>query len=171
MLIPIFKTENYNDNDGAYDTVHYYDVEKQIINIKIFSGYTRDISPVIDVNFLNKNQANIKNILVNRIINNEPYIGSGWYLGADRYNFPVTIKNSKNYKGKNAILVEIISKYNNYTYKTDYVAKIKNQEGDVFYISPNCITIDIQLIKEKLFEMEITKLICFAKMRDEKYYF
>lgn len=173
MLIPIFNAEKYTDNDGNYNVVFYYDSLNHNIESKVFGGYNpHEITPEINYDFLNENQANIKSILVNKIIFNNPYMGSGWYLGEDTYNLPVAIKNSKKFKGSNAILVEIFTKYNTYSYKTEYIAKVKNQEGDVYYISPNCISIEMEIIKQKLFEMEISKLFRFGKiLYGEKYYF
>ena len=51
-LIPFFKIEKYNDNDGAFDIVYFYDNENKTIESKKFDNYTRELTPEIETNFL-----------------------------------------------------------------------------------------------------------------------
>jgi hypothetical protein len=171
-LIPINKKERYNDNDGAYEIITYFDTKNNSIITDTLDGYTQKQSPSIDFDFLKQNESKIKNILIDKIIEDDPSIINGFNLGDGKYNIPVNIKNSKKYKGKTAKLVEIFSKYDSYSHRTVSVAKIIGDDGNEYNISPNTITISIDTIRHILMNLKIESLFVFRKSnRDNKYYF
>ena len=55
--IPFFKRERYNDNDGAFAIVYFFNYENNTIVLKQYDGYTREATPEIDSNFKHENEA------------------------------------------------------------------------------------------------------------------
>ncbi len=171
-LIPIYKLDRYNDNDGAYEIIFYFDNNKDEIIGKKLDGYTSKQASEINDKFLKQNEDKIKSILVSQIIKEHPSISSGYKLGSGDYNVQVNVKNSKKYKGNTAELLKIFEQYSNYSRQKVSVAKIKGEDGEIYYISPNTITIPTDSIETMLMGLPINRLFGFdSNNRDNKYYF
>ena len=170
-LIPFFKRERYNDNDGAFDIVYFYDNENKTIESKKFDNYTRELTPEIETNFLKENEALIKNLLIDEIIKENQFIGNCQFIEDGNYNVKATVKGSRKYKGKEAELISIFSQISNFSGKNEKMAKIIGLDGIIYYISASTVSIPIETIIEMLNDLSINDLIRFKSNRNDFYNF
>ena len=119
-LIPFFKIEKYNDNNGAFDIVYFYDNENKTIESKKFDNYTREKSPEVDFDFRKENEALIKNLLISEIIAENQFINYCQFIEDGLYNVQdCTIKGSRKYKGKKATLISLFSRLHQFSLKNE----------------------------------------------------
>ena len=170
-LIPFFKRERYNDNDGAFDIVYFYDNENKTIESKKFDNYTRELTPEIETNFLKENEALIKNLLIDEIIKENQFIGNCQFIEDGNYNVKATVKGSRKYKGKEATLLSLFSQISNFSGKNEKMAKIIGLDGIIYFISAATVSIPIETIIEMLNGLGIYDLINFKPNRNDFYNF
>ena len=170
-LIPFLKLERYNDNDGAFDIVYFFDNENNTIESKKFDNYTREATPEIDLNFKQENEALIKNLLIDEIIKANQFINYCQFIEDGLYNQDCTVKGSRKYKGKTATLVSLFSKINPYSGKNEKMAKIEGLDGLIYYISASTVLIPLEAIKLMLIDLSINDLIRFKLNRNDFYNF
>ena len=170
-LIPFFKLERYNDNDGAFDIVYFFNHENNTIESKQYDGYTRESTPEIDFNFKHENEATIKNLLIDEIIKENQFIGNCQFIEDGKYNVKATVKGSRKYKGKEATLLSLFSKVNDFSGRNEKIAKIIGLDGIIYYISASTVSIPIGTIKEMLNDLTINDLIRFKSNRNDFYNF
>ena len=170
-LIPFFKIEKYNDNDGAYDVVYYFDNENKIIESKKYDNYTREKSPEVDFDFRKENEALIKNLLIDEIIKENQFINNCQFIEYGNYNVKATVKGSRKYKGKEATLLSLFSRLNQFSGKNEKIAKIEGLDGIIYFISASTVSIPIETIREMLIELDIYNLVTFNKNRNDFYCF
>ena len=170
-LIPFFKIERYNDNDGAYDVVYYFDNENKTVELKKFDNYTREATPEVDLNFMQKNEALIKDTLIAEIIKENQFINNCQFIEDGNYNVNALVKGSRKYKGKEAKLISLFSRLNQFSGKNEKMAKIEGLDGIIYFISASTVSIPIETIKEMLNELDIYNLITFNKNRNDFYNF
>ena len=170
-LIPFFKRERYNDNDGAFDIVYFYDNENKTIESKKFDNYTRELTPEIETNFLKENEALIKNLLIDEIIKENQFIGNCQFIEDGNYNVKATVKGSRKYKGKEATLLSLFSQISNFSGKNEKMAKIIGLDGVIYFISASTVTIPIEAIESMLNDLSINDLIRFKSNRNDFYNF
>ena len=170
-LIPFFKIEKYNDNDGAFDIVYFFNNENKTIDSKKFDNYTREKSPEIETNFLKENEALIKNLLINEIIKENQFINNCQFIEDGSYNVDALVKGSRKYKGKEAKLICIFSQISNFSGKNEKMAKIEGLDGIIYLISASTVSISIETIKAMLNELDIYNLVTFNKNRNDFYCF
>ena len=171
-LIPFFKFEKYNDNDGAFDIVYFFNTENNTIESKKFDNYIREKSPEVDFDFKKENEALIKNLLVAEIIKENQFINFCQFIEDGLYNLQdCTVKGSRKYKGKHAKLICIFSQISNFSGKNEKMAKIEGLDGIIYYISASTVSIPIETIKAMLNELDIYYLITFNKKRNYFYNF
>ena len=170
-LIPFFKRERYNDNDGAFDIVYFYDNENKTIESKKFDNYTRELTPEIETNFLKENEVLIKNLLIDEIIKENQFIGNCQFIEDGNYNVKATVKGSRKYKGKEATLLSLFSQISNFSGKNEKMAKIIGLDGIIYYISASTVSIPIETIIEMLNDLSINDLIRFKSNRNDFYNF
>ena len=171
-LIPFFKIEKYNDNDGAFDIVYFFDNQNKTIDSKKFDNYTRELTPEIDFNFLQENEALIKNLLIDEIIKENQFINFCQFIEDGKYNLQdCTVKGSRKYKGKKATLLSLFSKVNDFSGKNEKMAKIEGLDGLIYFISASTVTIPIEAIKLMLNDLNIFDLINFKPNRNDFYNF
>lgn len=171
-LIPFLKLEKYNDNDGAFDIIYFFDNKNKTIESKKFDNYTRELTPEIDFNFMQENEATIKNLLIDKIIKENQFINYCQFIEDGQYNLQnCTVKGSRKYKGKTATLVSLFSKVNDFSGKNEKIAKIEGLDGLIYYISASTVLIQIESIKLMLNDLSINDLINFKPNRNDCYYF
>lgn len=170
-LIPFFKLQKYNDNDGAFDMVYFYDNENKKIDSKKFDNYTREATPEVDFNFLQKNELLIKDTLINEIIQENQFINNCQFFVDGNYNVNALVKGSRKYKGKEAKLISLFSQINAFSGKCEKMAKIIGLDDIIYFISASTVSIPIETIREMLKELEIYDLITFNKNRNDFYCF
>ena len=171
-LIPFFKIEKYNDNDGAFDIVYFFDNKDKTIESKKFDNYTRELTPEIDSFFLQENEATIKNLLIDEIIKENKFINYCQFIEDGNYNLRnCSVNGSRKYKGKIATLLSLLSRVNNFTGKNEKIAKIEGLDGLIYYISASTVLISIETIKIMLNKLDIKKLISFKTNRNDCYDF
>ena len=171
-LIPFFKSEKYNDNDGAFDIVYFYDNENKTIESKKFDNYTREKSPEVDFDFRKENEALIKNLLISEIIAENQFINYCQFIEDGLYNVQdCTIKGSRKYKGKKATLISLFSKVNDFSGKNEKIAKIEGEDGLIYFISASTVSIPLETIREMLNGLDIYSLISFKSNRNDFYNF
>ena len=170
-LIPFFKLEKYNDNDGAFDIVYFFDNENKTIESKKFDNYTRELTPEIETNFLKENEALIKNLLIDEIIKENQFINNCQFIEDGNYNVSSTVKGSRKYKGKEATLLSLFSRSNKFSGKNEKIAKIEGLDGIIYFISASTVSIPIETIREMLNGLGIYDLINFKSNRNDFYNF
>lgn len=170
-LIPFFKIERYNDNDGAYDVVYYFDNENKTVELKKFDNYTREKSPEVDFDFKKENELLIKDALINEIIQENQFINNCQFIEDGNYNVNALVKGSRKYKGKEAKLISLFSRLNQFSGKNEKIAKIEGLDGIIYFISASTVSISIETIKAMLNELDIYNLITFNKNRNDFYNF
>lgn len=170
-LIPFFKKEKYNDNDGAFDIVYFFDNQNNTIESKQYDNYTREATPEIDLNFKHENEALIKNSLIDEIIKENQFINYCQFIEDGNYNVKVLVKGSRKYKGKEATLLSLFSQINNFSGKNEKMAKIEGLDGLIYFISASTVTIPMEAIKLMLNDLSIFELISFKSNRNDFYYF
>ena len=171
-LIPFFKIEKYNDNNGAFDIVYFYDNENKTIESKKFDNYTREKSPEVDFDFRKENEALIKNLLISEIIAENQFINYCQFIEDGLYNVQdCTIKGSRKYKGKKATLISLFSKVNDFSGKNEKIAKIEGEDGLIYFISASTVSIPLETIREMLNGLDIYSLISFKSNRNDFYNF
>ena len=170
-LIPFFKLEKYNDNDGAFDIVYFFDNENKTIESKKFDNYTREATPEVDLNFMQKNEALIKDTLIAEIIKENQFINNCQFIEDGNYNVNALVKGSRKYKGKEAKLISLFSRLNQFSGKNEKMAKIEGLDGIIYFISASTVSIPIETIKAMLNELDIYDLITFNKNRNDFYNF
>ena len=171
-LIPFFKIEKYNDNNGAFDIVYFYDNENKTIESKKFDNYTREATPEIETNFLKENEALIKNLLIDEIIKENQFINYCQFIEDGKYNLQdCIVKGSRKYKGKKATLISLFSRVNYFSGKNEKMAKIEGLDGVIYFISASTVTISIEAIKLMLNDLSINGLINFKPNRNDFYNF
>ena len=171
-LIPFLKLERYNDNDGAFDIVYFFDNENKAIESKKFDNYTREATPEIDINFKHENEATIKNLLIAEIIEDNQFINYCQFIEDGKYNLhDCTVKGSRKYKGKEANLICLFTKINPFSGKNEKMAKIEGLDGLIYYISASTVTIPMEAIKLMLNDLSINDLIRFKSNRNDCYDF
>ena len=159
--IPFLKREKYNDNDGAFDIVYFFDNENKTIDSKKYDNYTREATPEVDLNFMQKNEALIKNLLIDEIIKENQFINNCQFIEDGNYNVNALVKGSRKYKGKEAKLISIFSQISNFSGKNEKMAKIEGLDGIIYYISASTVSIPIETIREMLIELDVYSLITF----------
>lgn len=173
-IIPIYKLEKYNDNDGAYDMIVYFDQgNKKIFKEKLIGSESSKYGDKINYDFFKANEGEIKKILINDIISEHGnFLGKVYYWGDGKYNnIPVSVKGSKKYKDNTAELLEIKEVYNNYSHSKVMAAKILGNDGETYLISPNTLTVSDDIIKDMLSKKSAVDLLGFDKYsRNDKYY-
>ena len=170
-LIPFFKLEKYNDNDGAFDIVYFFDNENKTIESKKFDNYTRELTPEIETNFLKENEALIKNLLIDEIIKENQFINNCQFIENGNYNVKALVKGSRKYKGKEATLLSLFSRLNQFSGKNEKIAKIEGLDGIIYFISASTVSIPIETIIKMLNELDIYDLINFKPNRNDFYNF
>ena len=171
-LIPFFKRERYNDNDGAFDIVYFFDNKNKTIESRKFDNYTREATPEIDLNFKHENEVLIKASLISEIIKENQFINYCQFIEDGQYNLQdCTVKGSRKYKGKNARLISLFSKINPYSGKNEKMAKIEGLDGIIYFISASTVTIPIEAIKLMLNDLSINDLIRFKPNINDFYNF
>ena len=170
-LIPFFKIERYNDNDGAYDVVYYFDNENKTVELKKFDNYTREATPEVDLNFMQKNEALIKDTLIAEIIKENQFINNCQFIEDGNYNVNALVKGSRKYKGKEAKLISLFSRLNQFSGKNEKMAKIEGLDGIIYYISASTVSIPIETIREMLNGLGIYDLINFKPNGNDFYNF
>ena len=171
-LIPFFKIEKYNDNNGAFDIVYFFDNQNNIIESKQYDNYTREATPEIDINFKHENEALIKSLLIDEIIKENQFINFCQFIEDGLYNLQdCTVKGSRKYKGKKATLLSLSSKVNDFSGKNEKMAKIEGLDGLIYYISASTVTIPLEAIKLMLNDLSINDLIRFKPNRNDFYNF
>ena len=171
-LIPIFKRERYNDNDGAFAIVYFFDNENNIIESKQYDNYTREATPEIDLNFKHEKEALIKNLLIDEIVKENQFINYCQFIEDGQYNLRnCIVKGSRKYKGKTATLVSLFSNINTYSGKNEKIAKIEGEDGIIYFISASTVLIPIKAIKLMLNDLSINDLIRFKPNRNDFYNF
>ena len=171
-LIPIFKRERYNDNDGAFDIVYFFNNQNNTIESKLYDNYTREATPEIDHNFKHENEALIKNLLIDEIIKENQFINYCQFVEDGQYNLQdCTVKGSRKYKGKKATLLSLFTKFNDFSGKNEKMAKIEGLDGIIYFISASTVTIPIEAIKLMLNDLSINDLIRFNSNRNDFYNF
>ena len=170
-LIPFFKRERYNDNDGAFDIVYFFDNENNTIESKQYDGYTREKSPEVDFDFKKENEALIKISLIDEIIKENQFINFCQFIEDGNYNVKATVKGSRKYKGKEATLLSLFSQTNAFSGKNEKMAKIEGLDGIIYYISASTVSIPIGTIKEMLNELDVYNLVTFNNNRNDFYCF
>ena len=169
-IIPISLQEKYSDNLGAFDIVMYYNTLENSFETRVFSEYNRsEKTPEIDYNFLRENENKLKDLLIDKILEDEKFICWGISLGEGLYNITVNIKGSRKYKGKTAQLIEI-SCSRDYNYKEVFHAKIQGLDGYIYEISPSCVTVPSEEMRSLLNRMTFDRLTRLTK-GTEKFYF
>ena len=115
-LIPFFKLARYNDNDGAFDILYFFNHENNMIESKQYDGYTRESTPEIDFNFMHENEALIKTLLIDEIVKENQFINYCQFIEDGQYNLQdCKVKGSRKYKGKKKCFV-FWGKITNYFY-------------------------------------------------------
>ena len=170
-LIPFFKLAKYNDNDGAFDIVYFFDNEHKTIESKKFDNYTREATPEIDFNFMPDNKALIKDLLINEIIKENQFINNCQFIEDGNYNVKATVKGSRKYKGKEAKLISLFSQINAFSGSREKMAKIIGLDGIIYFISASTVSIPIETIKAMLNELDVYNLVTFNKNRNDFYNF
>ena len=171
-LIPFFKRERYNDNDGTFDIVYFFDNENNTIESKQYDGYTREKSPEVDFDFKKENEALIKISLIDEIIKENQFINYCQFIEDGQYNLQdCKVKGSRKYKGKTATLVSLFSKVNDFSGRNEKIAKIIGLDGVIYFISASTVTIPIETIIEMLNGLGIYDLINFKPNRNDFYNF
>ena len=170
-LIPFFKLEKYNDNDGAFDIVYFYDNENKTIESKKFDNYTRELTPEIETNFLKENELLIKDALINEIIQENQFINNCQFIEDGNYNVNALVKGSRKYKGKEAKLISLFSQINAFSGRCEKMAKIIGLDGIIYYISASTVSIPLETIREILNGLSIYDLINFKPNRNDFYNF
>ena len=170
-LIPFFKLEKYNDNDGAFDIVYFYDNENKTIESKKFDNYTRELTPEIETNFLKENEALIKNLLIDEIIKENQFINNCQFIEDGNYNVNALVKGSRKYKGKEAKLISLFSQINAFSGRCEKMAKIIGFDGIIYFISASTVSIPLETIREMLNGLDIYSLISFKPNRNDFYNF
>ena len=170
-LIPFLKREKYNDNDGAFDIVYFFDNENKTIESKKFDNYTRELTPEIETNFLKENEALIKNLLIDEIIKENQFINNCQFIEDGNYNVNALVKGSRKYKGKEAKLISLFSRLNQFSGKNEKMAKIEGLDGIIYFISASTVSISIETIKAMLNELDVYNLVTFNKNRNDFYCF
>ena len=171
-LIPIFKRERYNDNDGAFAIVYFFDNENNIIESKQYDNYTREATPEIDLNFKHENEVLIKASLISEIIKENQFINYCQFVEDGQYNLQdCTIKGSRKYKGKKATLLSLFSRVNNFSGKNEKMAKIEGEDGIIYFIYASTVLIPMKAIKLMLNDLSINDLIRFKPNRNDFYNF
>ena len=171
-LTSFFKIEKYNDNNGAFDIVYFFDNENNIIESKQYDNYTREATPEIDLNFKHENEVLIKASLISEIIKENQFINYCQFIEDGQYNLQdCTVKGSRKYKGKNARLISLFSKINPYSGKNEKMAKIEGLDGIIYFISASTVTIPLEAIKLMLNDLSINDLIRFKPNRNDFYNF
>ena len=170
-LIPFFKIEKYNDNNGAFDIVYFFDNQNNTIESKQYDNYTREATPEIDLNFKHENEALIKNSLIDEIIKENQFINHCQFIEDGSYNVNAIIKGSRKYKGKTANLISLFTQINSFSGKNEKMAKIEGLDGIIYLISASTVSIPLETIKEMLNKLDIYNLISFKSNRNDFYYF
>ena len=171
-LIPIFKRERYNDNDGAFDIVYFFNNENNTIESKQYDNYTRESTPEIDFNFKHENEALIKNLLIDEIIKENQFINYCQFIEDGKYNLhDCTVKGSRKYRGKKATLLSLFSRVNNFSGKNEKMAKIEGLDGIIYFISASTVTVPLEAIKLMLNDLSINDLIRFKPNNNDFYNF
>ena len=170
-LIPFFKIEKYNDNNGAFDIVYFFDNQNNTIESKQYDNYTREATPEIDLNFKHENEALIKNSLIDEIIKENQFINYCQFIEDGNYNVKVIVKGSRKYKGKTANLISLFTQINSFSGKNEKMAKIEGLDGIIYFISASTVSIPLETIKEMLNKLDIYNLISFKSNRNDFYYF
>ena len=170
-LIPFFKKEKYNDNDGSFDIVYFFNAENNNIESKKFDNYTRELTPEIDFDFMKENEALIKNLLIDEIIKENQFINYCQFIEDGNYNVKVIVKGSRKYKGKEATLMSLFSQINTFSGKNEKLAKIQGIDGIIYFISSSTVLIPLETIKEMLNKLDISDLISFKPNRNNFYCF
>lgn len=171
-LTPFFKIEKYNDNNGAFDIVYFFDNENNTIESKLYDNYTREATPEIDFNFKRENEATIKNLFIDKIIKENQFINYCQFIEDGQYNLHnCIVKGSRKYKGKISTLVSLFSRVNNFSGKNEKIAKIEGLDGLIYYISASTVLIPIESIKLMLNDLSIFELINFKPNRNDFYNF
>ena len=171
-LTPFFKIEKYNDNDGAFDIVYFFNNQNNTIESKQYDNYTREATPEIDINFKHKNSALIKNLLIDEIIKENQFINYCQFLEDGKYNLhDCTVKGSRKYKGKKANLLNVFSRINQFSGKNEKIAKIEGLDGIIYFISASTVIIPMEAIKLMLNDLSISELINFKRNRNHFYDF
>lgn len=171
-LNPFFKSEKYNDNNGAFDIVYFFDNENNTIVSKQYDNYTREATPEIDLNFKHENDALIKNLLIDEIIKENQFINYCQFIEDGQYNLhDCTVKGSRKYKGKKATLLSLFSRVNNFSGKNEKIAKIEGEDGIIYFISASTVFIPMEAIKLMLNDLTIFELINFKPNRNDFYNF
>ena len=170
-IIPFFKLEKNNDNDGAFDIVYFFDNENKTIESKKFDNYTRELTPEIETNFLKENEALIKNLLIDEIIKENQFINNCQFIEDGSYNVDALVKGSRKYKGKEAKLISLFSRLNQFSGKNEKIAKIEGLDGIIHFISASTVSIPIETIREMLNGLCIYDLINFKSKRNDFYNF
>ena len=170
-LIPFFKIEKYNDNNGVFDIVYFYCQKNKTIESKKYDNYTRELTPEIDINFKHENEALIKNLLIDEIIKDNQFINYCQFIEDGNFNVNVIVKGSRKYKGKNANLISLFSKINPFSGKNEKMAKIEGLDGIIYFISASTVTIPLEAIKLMLNDLSINDLIRFKPNRNDFYNF
>ena len=170
-LIPFFKIEKYNDNNGAFDIVYFFDNQNNTIESKQYDNYTREATPEIDFNFKHENEALIKDILINEIIEENQFINNCQFIEDGNYNVKATVKGSRKYKGKEATLLSLFSRLNQFSGKNEKIAKIEGLDGIIYFISASTVSIPLETIREMLNGLDIYDLINFKPNRNDFYNF
>ena len=170
-LTPFFKIEKYNDNDGAFDIVYFFDNENKTIESKKFDNYTRELTPEVDFDFKKENEALIKDALINEIIKENQFINNCQFIEDGSYNVNALVKGSRKYKGKEATLLSLFSQINAFSGKNEKMAKIIGLDGIIYFISASTVSIPIETIREMLNGLGIYDLINFKPNRNDFYNF
>ena len=171
-LTPFFKIEKYNDNNGAFDIVYFFDNENNTIESKLYDNYTREATPEIDINFKHENEVLIKASLISEIIKENQFINHCQFVEDGLYNLQdCTVKGSRKYKGKKATLLSLFSRVNDFSGKNEKMAKIEGEDGLIYFISASTVTIPLEAIKLMLNDLSINDLIRFKPNRNDFYNF
>lgn len=170
-LTPFFKLEKYNDNDGAFDVVYFFNNENKTIDSKKYDNYTKEITPEIELNFLQENEALIKGLLIDEIVKENQFINNCQFIEDGKYNVNAIIKGSRKYKGKTANLISLFTQINSFSGKNEKMAKIEGLDGIIYFISASTVSIPLETIKEMLNKLDIYSLISFKSNRNDFYNF
>jgi hypothetical protein len=172
-IIPIYKQEKYNDNDGAYDIMYFFDANTNSVFSEVLRGQDKSkYSTEIDYDFVERNEGLIKNALAEKKLNENPQMLNlfNWASYNSKEKIPVMVKGSRKYKEDSAELISLFEKRNPYSGRLETVAKILGNDGNIYYLSPNTLKITPETAKSLLLKYDIPKLVIFKSNQNREYF-
>ena len=166
-LVPVSVSQFYNDNDGAYDIVQYFNRENgELTSEKLLVG---DInSPEVNHDLVRECEREIKHSVITRILSDTRIYSLQHHQPGGIYNINCLVVNSRKYKG---VAELITTELNYFKGTTTQVAVIKTPEGDYHKVSRNCINLSETDMYELLNRFELRDLFVFKTDNSNKFRF